>query len=115
MNNVAPTANAGGPYFTFDDTPITLSGSGTDVAGAADPLSFAWDLDNNGKFETAGQNAVFNPQALGLPTQTHTVKLRVTDGDGGVTVATTTVEMLGVGTRSSAACCTSSAAIATSC
>ena len=99
MNNVAPTANAGGPYFTFDDTPITLTGSGSDVAGAADPLSFAWDLDNNGSFETAGQNAVFNPQALGFTgTQTRTVQLRVTDGDGGQTVATTTVELLGVGT-----------------
>jgi uncharacterized delta-60 repeat protein len=99
VNNVAPTANAGGPYFTFDDTPITLTGSGSDVAGAADPLTYDWDLDNNGTFETAGQNAVFDPQALGFTgTQTRTVSLRVSDGDGGVTVATTTVELLGVGT-----------------
>jgi uncharacterized delta-60 repeat protein len=99
VNNVDPTANAGGPYFTFDDTPITLTGSGSDVAGAADPLSFAWDLNDDGIFETAGQNAVFDPQALGFTgTQTRTVKLRVTDGDGGQAIATTTVELLGVGT-----------------
>jgi uncharacterized delta-60 repeat protein len=96
VNNVDPTANAGGPYFTFDDTPITLIGSGSDVA---DPLSFDWDLDNNGTFETAGQNAVFNPQALGFTgTQTRIVNLRVTDGDGGQAISTATVEILGVGT-----------------
>jgi len=99
VNNVAPTANAGGPYFTFDDTSITLVGSGSDVAGAADPLTYAWDLNNDGTFETLGQNVVFNPQALGFSgSQTRTVKLRVTDGDGGQSIATTTVELLGVGT-----------------
>lgn len=99
VNNVDPTADAGGPYFTFDDTAITLSGSGFDVAGAADPLSFEWDLDNDGIFETTGQNVTFDPQALGFTgTQTRTVNMRVSDGDGGQAIATTTVELLGVGT-----------------
>jgi uncharacterized delta-60 repeat protein len=99
VNNIDPTANAGGPYFTFDDTPITLNGSGFDAAGPADPLTFEWDLDNNGTFETIGQNAVFDPQALGFTgTQTRTVNLRVSDGDGGQAITTTTVELLGVGT-----------------
>ena len=48
--NVAPTANAGGPYSTIDDTAITLTGTATDPAGALDPLTYAWDLDNNGTF-----------------------------------------------------------------
>ncbi len=99
VNNVAPTANAGGPYVTFDDTPITLTGTGSDPAGVADPLSYAWDLNNDGIFETVGQNATFDPQALGLTgSQSRTVTLRVTDGDGGVTTSSTTVDIIGVGT-----------------
>jgi RTX calcium-binding nonapeptide repeat (4 copies)/PKD domain len=97
--NVAPTASAGGPYSTFDDTAITLTGTATDPAGAADPLTYAWDLDNNGTFETSGATASFNPVALGFSgNQTRTVKLQVSDGDGGVTIATTTVQLLGQGT-----------------
>ena len=104
--NVAPTANAGGPYATFDDAPITLTGTGADPAGAADPLTYKWDLDGDGVFgETGsgatrgnevGANVTYNP--AGLPTSTQTVKLQVSDGDGGVTVATSTVQILGQGT-----------------
>jgi hypothetical protein len=97
--NVAPTASAGGPYSTFDDTAITLTGTATDPAGALDPLTYAWDLDNNGTFETSGATATFNPVALGLHgAQTRTVSLRVSDGDGGVTTVATTVQILGTGT-----------------
>src|SRR6185436_10958391 len=104
--NVAPTANAGGPYTTFDDTPITLTGTATDPAGAADPLTYKWDLDGDGVFGESGSgatrgnevgaNVTYNP--TGLPTSTQTVKLQVSDGDGGVTVATTTVQILNTGT-----------------
>ena len=105
VQNVAPTANAGGPYATFDDTPITLTGTGTDPAGAADPLTFAWDLDGDNIFgETgvgatrgneAGASVTYDPN--GLPVSTQTVSLRVSDGDGGVTTTTTTVGVIGVG------------------
>jgi Ca2+-binding RTX toxin-like protein len=98
--------NTGGPYATFDDTPITLTGTATDPAGAADPLTYKWDLDGDGVFgETGsgatrgnevGANVTYNP--TGLPTSTQTVKLQVSDGDGGVTVATTTVQILNTGT-----------------
>lgn len=103
--NVAPTANAGGPYAAVDEA-ITLTGTGIDPAGAADPLTFKWDLDGDGIFgETGtaatrgnevGANVIYNP--TGLPTSTQIVKLQVSDGDGGVTVATTTVQILGTGT-----------------
>jgi uncharacterized delta-60 repeat protein len=106
VQNVAPTANAGGPYATFDDTPITLTGSGSDPAGAADPLTFAWDLDGDNIFGETGASAArgdeigasvtFNP--TGLPTSTQTVKLQVSDGDGGVAIATSTVQILNTGT-----------------
>jgi hypothetical protein len=99
VNNVAPTADAGGPYFTFDDATITLSGSGADVAGALDPLSFAWDLDDNGAFETTGANVTFDPAALGFAgMQLRNVHLKVSDGDGGEAISTTTVRVLGEGT-----------------
>jgi Ca2+-binding RTX toxin-like protein len=99
VHNVAPTADAGGPYFTFDDTPITLNGSGDDVAGAFDPLTFEWDFDGNlGTIEAIGASAVFDPVALGLSgAQTVAITLRVTDGDGGEALATTTVDLLGEG------------------
>ncbi|NQW18011.1 MAG: hypothetical protein HQ478_11060, partial [Chloroflexi bacterium] len=86
--NVPPTADAGGPYSGPEGSSISLNGSGTDVAGIADPLSYSWDLDNNGSFETPGQNVAF--PAVDGPS-THTVSLRVDDGDGGVTIDSTTV------------------------
>jgi uncharacterized delta-60 repeat protein len=106
VNNVAPTANAGGPYFTFEDTPITLDGSGSDPAGAADPLSFQWDLDGDNIFgetgagatrgDEVGANPTFDPNGLG--TTNWTVKLVTSDGDGGTSsVATATVQVLGAG------------------
>jgi hypothetical protein len=101
VNNVAPMANAGGPYSTFDDTAITLTGTATDPAGAADPLTYAWDLDHdmNGTFETSGASVNFDPVALGFTgNQTRTVRLKVSDGDGGVSIVTTTVQLLGQGT-----------------
>jgi Ca2+-binding RTX toxin-like protein len=106
VNNVAPTVNAGGPYQTFDDTPITLTGSATDPAGTADPLTYQWDLDGDGIYgETgtaaahgneAGASVTYNPNGQGTTTQT--VKLKVSDGDGGATIATSSVQILGQGT-----------------
>jgi hypothetical protein len=96
--NVAPTGNAGGPYSTFDDTSITLTGTAIDP-GTADSLTYAWDLDNNGSFETPGASVIFNPVTLGFSgNQTRTVNLKVSDGDGGVSTVSTTVQLLGQGT-----------------
>ncbi len=104
--NVAPTVNTGGPYQTFDDTPIVLTATATDPAGAADPLTFLWDLDGDGVYGETGTSATrgnevgasvtYNPTGQGNTTQT--VKVKVNDGDGGVTTATTTVQVLGTGT-----------------
>ncbi|HEX6960779.1 MAG TPA: PKD domain-containing protein, partial [Lacipirellula sp.] len=97
--NVDPTADAGGGYITFDDTAVKLTGTGSDVAGAEDPLSYAWDLDNNGTFETAGETVYFTPEAFGIVgTGVRTVRLQVTDGDGGVAVDEATVQVIGEGT-----------------
>jgi len=79
VNNVAPTAEAGGPYSGAPSTPVALSGFATDPA-AADTLTFQWDLDGDGAYETDGQNIEATFHAAG----TFTVGLRVTDDDGGV-------------------------------
>ncbi|MCB0192985.1 MAG: PKD domain-containing protein [Anaerolineae bacterium] len=86
--NLDPTANAGGPYNTTVDTPISLSGSGTDPS-VTDPLTFDWDLDNDGTFESPGQSVSFTSSTTG----TYTVVLRVSDDDGGSTTDTTTVQV----------------------
>ena len=107
VNNVAPTANAGGPYSTFDDAPIVLNGSAFDPAGAADALTYTWDLDDDGIFGETGPGAVrggevglhptFNPAGIG--TTTKTVRLKVSDEDGGVSnTASATIDVLGQGT-----------------
>lgn len=72
--NSPPVANAGGPYTLDEGGTVQLSGSGTDPGG--DPLTFAWDLDDNGTFETSGQTPAFS--AVDGPS-THQVKLRVCD------------------------------------
>ena len=76
VNNVAPTADAGGPYSGNEGTLIALHGSKTDPG--ADTFTYAWDLDNNGSFETPGQDVSFNA----LDNGTFTVVLQVTDSDG---------------------------------
>lgn len=57
--NRPPTANAGGPYSVELGGTVQLIGSGNDPDG--DTLTFAWDLDNDGVFETPGQNVDVRP------------------------------------------------------
>jgi len=88
--NVSPTADAGSPYEILVGETIALAGSGSDVAGVEDPLTFSWDLDNDGTFETAGQNPTFDPSGY-VGAGPHPVTVRVDDGDGGVTTASSSV------------------------
>jgi hypothetical protein len=96
--NMAPTADAGGPYVVAEGGSTTLTASGTDPEG--DALTYAWDLDNNGTFETAGKSATFSAAILDGPS-TWTVKVRVSDGDQ-TTVAATTVTVQNVAPTASA-------------
>jgi hypothetical protein len=65
---------------------VTLTATGTDPEGQ--PLTYAWDLDNNGIFETPGQSVSFT--GVDGPA-TPTVNVRVTDNGGLTAVASTTV------------------------
>ncbi|HEY7090750.1 MAG TPA: PKD domain-containing protein [Tepidisphaeraceae bacterium] len=84
-----PTANAGANQTAVRQTTVNFSGSATAVAGDA-IVTYEWDLDNNGTYETVGQNAstVFTSNG------TYTVKLRVTDNDGDQAVSTTQVSVV---------------------
>jgi PKD repeat protein len=81
------TPLVGQPYaFTGGPAPGVAGSGSTDAEGG---LTFAWDLNNDGTFETAGENAAATTPALQTAGQ-KTVRLRVTDSDGatGVEVLT---------------------------
>jgi hypothetical protein len=88
--NHPPTADAGGPYTVEEGGAATLSGLGSDPDG--DALSFAWDLDNDGAFETAGQNVSFSAVGRDGP-DSQIVTLQVTDSQGASATSTVTIDI----------------------
>ena len=88
--NQPPTADAGGPYTVLVGQALTLTGVGTDPDG--DTLTYVWDLDRNGIFETAGQTVTFATVGLHADTSP-TVAVRVCDPDNACAQATTTVDI----------------------
>ena len=96
VTNVAPTADPGGPYFVAAGGSVQLDGSASsDPAGAADPLTYAWDLNDDGTYETTGVNPLFD--AAGLADQVITIRLKVTDdapATSGVAETTVTISAL---------------------
>lgn len=91
--NAPPTVDAGGPYSVGEGSSVNLSATGSDPNG--DSLSYAWDLDNNGSYETTGQSASFNAALLDGPTSA-TVKVKVTDALGLSAESTATVNVTNV-------------------
>jgi PKD repeat protein len=86
--NVSPTVNAGGPYSGPAGATIHFEGSATDP-GILDLLTFSWDLDGNGSFESTGRNPIRLFPAWGR----FLVRLRVTD-DGGAMGSDTAVVVI---------------------
>jgi PKD repeat protein len=77
--NVAPTAQAGGPYSGIVGQSTAFHGTAADP-GSADALTYQWDLDNDGQYDDAtGQNASKTFASTG----NYTIGLKVTDDDGG--------------------------------
>ena len=89
--NDAPTADAGGPYTVNEGSSVTLTASGTDPESQT--LAYAWDLDNNGTFETTGQSVSFT--GLDGPSD-HTVVVQVTDNGGLIATTQATVDVINV-------------------
>jgi len=85
LSNTAPVAVPGGPYDVDEGSAVILDGS-----GSSDPdgntLTYAWDLDNDGTFESAGKTQSFSRPDNG----SFTVSLKVSDG-ALESVASTTV------------------------
>jgi uncharacterized protein len=82
----APSADAGGPYSVEEGSSVLVSATGTDAND--DSLTFAWDLDDDGTFETPGQSTTFSAAALDGPSS-HTVTVRVSDGESATTAQAT--------------------------
>jgi FtsP/CotA-like multicopper oxidase with cupredoxin domain len=98
--NHAPTAIPGGPYAVAPGGNLVLNGSGTDTLDACNtsPLTYAWNLDNKGNNElfTATATIPYATIQRFLGFGTHTITLSVTDSNGGVGTATTTVSVYGL-------------------
>ncbi|HEY7708334.1 MAG TPA: Ig-like domain-containing protein [Gaiellaceae bacterium] len=85
--NAAPTVDAGGPYTVAEGGSVSLTATGSDSDG--DALTYSWDLDGNGSFETAGQSVVYT---AGDGPASPTVRVQVSDGTStGVDEATVNV------------------------
>jgi len=88
--NQNPVADANGPYFGIVGTPIIFDASGSSDNDGSIVL-YEWDWDNDGTYDDSSAD----------PTITHqweaeysgTVRLRVTDDDGGTDTDTTTVDV----------------------
>jgi hypothetical protein len=90
--NRPPVADAGGPYAAIEGQSITLDGVSSSDPDAGDVLTYAWDLNNNGSFETAGATVNFVSGQDG----SFTVGLQVTDGGGLTATDTVTVDVTNV-------------------
>ena len=87
--NVPPSADAGGPYQVVEGDSVVLSATGVDPEGTA--VTFDWDLDGDGTFETPGQTVSLS--GLVAP-EVRTVRVRVTDAFGFSSVDDATVAAL---------------------
>ena len=88
--NAPPVVNAGGPYQVSAGGIVTVTATGSDPNGGS--LTYVWDLDNNGSFETTGRSVTFSAAAMTAPS-TRTIRVRVTDGGGLMATAAATVQV----------------------
>lgn len=89
--NAPPTVSAGGPYTATEGSSVVLNASGSDPEGGA--LSYAWHLNADGTFETAGASATFSAASIDGPS-TRTVSVQGTDPGGLTATATATVTIV---------------------
>jgi predicted extracellular nuclease len=89
--NAHPSVDAGGPYPVVEGSSVTVSATGSDPENGT--LTYAWDLDNNGSFETAGQTATYTAAAGSAPA-TRTIRVQVTDPLGLTAIDSATVNVI---------------------
>jgi hypothetical protein len=87
LDTLPTGVSARGPYTVRAGESVQISAAGSDPDG--DPLSFAWDLDGDLLYETAGQSATI--AAPNKPNGTYPIRVRALDSKGGYAVASTTL------------------------
>jgi hypothetical protein len=93
VDNEAPRLDAGGPYAVEEGSSVVVTASGSDPENG--PLSYAWDLDGDGTFETSGETATFLATDRDGPAF-FTITARVTDEGGLEATSDATVEIRNV-------------------
>ena len=88
-NPTIQATTAASPSAGLAPLTVQLTGAATDPDGHT--VSYSWDLDGDGTFETTTQNATATYNAPG----TYTPTLRVTDPFGGASTRAVTVNVLG--------------------
>jgi len=89
--DAGPTVDAGGPYAVIEGGSVVVAATGTDPDGQ--PLTYAWDLDNDGTFETVGQSATFSAAGLQAPSS-WTIRVQATDPGGSSAIDTAVVNVV---------------------
>ena len=86
-----PTVDAGGPYEVIEGSSVELTATGTEPDGA--DLTYEWDLDGNGSYETSDQTVTFSAAGLQAPLSKQ-VGVRVTGPTGFIATDTATVKII---------------------
>jgi hypothetical protein len=96
--NVAPVADAGADQTVYRNAPVSLTGTWSDPAGAADnAYAWSWDLNGDGVADASGLSAWGTPitQSTSFAVAgTYTLTFRVTDKDGASHSDTVTLTVL---------------------
>jgi N-acetylneuraminic acid mutarotase len=87
------TVTTGGPYQVDEGGSVEVTATATDPENG--PLTYAWDLDNNGSFETPGQEVTFSAAGLDGPS-TKTIAVQVTDDQNLTATSQATVDVQNV-------------------
>ncbi len=94
-SNIAPTADAGGPYTGSVGQTIVLSAAGSsDTDGTLN--GYKWDFTNDGVYDTDWLTTATTSHSYGSP-GTYTVKVMVRDNAGATATATGQVTITGAG------------------
>jgi hypothetical protein len=89
--NEPPRVFTSGPYMVAEGGTVSVSANGVDPEGRA--VTYAWDLDGNGSFETPGQTVPFSGDD---GTVVQNITVRVTDVGGLMAMDTTQVTIKNV-------------------
>lgn len=93
LNLYAPTVDAGDPYVVGEGYTVLVTAEGTDLNPFAGDMTYTWDLDNDGIYETPGNPATFSAETLTAPAS-YTIGVQVTDSEGQTAVDTTIVNVI---------------------